>query len=162
MMKIYIYDTKNNEYLYEAEAQIDPLESVKGKIIYLMPPNATQIAPKEPKTGFINIFTNGKWEQIKDERGETYYDDENNAVIITELGQEKGLNKEPKIDEKDEQLAEIEAEIAECENYIRHALIIGNNAVLENLRAEYKELIAERENLNGASEPITVAPTDHL
>lgn len=161
-MKIYIYDTKNNEYLYEVEAQIDPLESIKGETIYLMPPNATQIAPKEPKTGFINIFTNGKWEQIKDERGETYYDDENNAVIITELGQEKGLNKEPKIDEKDEQLAEIEAEIAECENYIRHALIIGNNAVLENLRAEYKELIAERENLNGASEPITVAPTDHL
>lgn len=161
-MKIYIYDTKNNECLYEAEAQVDPLESIKGETIYLMPPNATQIAPKEPKTGFVNVFTNGKWEQVKDERGETYYDDENNAVIITELGQEKGLNKEPKIDEKDEQLAEIEAEIAECENYIRHALIIGNNAVLENLRAEYKELIAERERLNTTSEPITVAVMDHL
>ena len=147
MMKIYIYDTKNNEYLYEAEAQIDPLESVKGKIIYLMPPNATQIAPKEPKTGFINIFTNGKWEQIKDERGETYYDDENNAVIITELGQEKGLNKEPKIDEKDEQLAEIEADISECENHIRHALFIGNTTALESLRNEYKELIIQREGL---------------
>ena len=70
-------------------------------------------------------------------------------------------------DEHAEQLAEIEAEIAEHENYIRHALIIGNNAVLENLRAEYKELIAERERLNitsenTTSEPITVAPTDHL
>lgn len=65
-------------------------------------------------------------------------------------------------DERAERLAEIEAEIAECENYIRHALIIGNNAVLENLRAEYKELIAERERLNATSEPITVAPTDHL
>lgn len=69
---------------------------------------------------------------------------------------------EPKIDERTNQLAEIEAEIAECENYINHALIIGNNAVLENLRAEYKELIAERERLNATSEPITVAPTDHL
>jgi hypothetical protein len=69
---------------------------------------------------------------------------------------------EPKVDEKAKQLAEIEAEITECENYIRHALIIGNNAVLENLRAEYKELIAEREKLNATSEPITVAPTDHL
>lgn len=68
----------------------------------------------------------------------------------------------PKVDERAEQLAQIEAEIAECENYIRHALIIGNNAVLENLRAEYKELIAERERLNTTSEPITVAPTDHL
>ncbi|WP_107812242.1 hypothetical protein [Campylobacter concisus] len=146
-MKIYIYDTKNNEYLYEAEAQIDPLASSKGETIYLMPPNATQIAPKEPKAGYANVFTNGKWEQIKDERGEIYYDNDNNAVTITELGQEKGLSKEPKVDEKDEQLAEIEADISECENHIRHALIIGNNAVLENLRAEYKELIIQREEL---------------
>ena len=53
----------------------------------------------------------------------------------------------PKIDEKAKQLAEIEAEIAECENHIKHALIIGNNSVLENLRAEYKELIIQREGL---------------
>ena len=54
---------------------------------------------------------------------------------------------EPKIDEKAKQLAEIEAEIGECENYLRHALIIGNNAVLESLRAELKELIVQREEL---------------
>ena len=161
-MKIYIYNTKNGEFLYEAEAQIDPLASSKGETIYLMPPNATQTAPKEPKTGYTNVFTNGKWEQVKDERGETYYDDDNNAITITKLGQEKGLNKEPKIDEQDQELAQIEVEIAECENYIRHALIIGNNAVLESLRAEYKDLIAERERLNITSEPITAAPTDHL
>ena len=146
-MKIYIYDTKNNEYLYEAEAQIDPLASSKGETIYLMPPNATQIAPTEPKAGFVNVFTNGKWEQIKDERGKTYYGNDNNVVTIVEIGQEKGLSKEPKVDERDEKLSELEAEIAECENYIRHALIIGNNAVLENLRAELKELIVQREEL---------------
>lgn len=161
-MKIYIYDTKNNEYLYESEAQIDPIASSKGETIYLMPPNATQIAPLEPKAGYANVFTNGKWEQIRDERGKIYYDNDNNAITITKLGQEKWLNKEPKINEQDQELAQIEAEITECENYIRHALIIGNNAVLENLRAEYKELIAEREKLNTTSEPITVAPTDHL
>ncbi|WP_107811686.1 hypothetical protein [Campylobacter concisus] len=146
-MKIYIYDTKNNEYLYEAEAQIDPLASSKGETIYLMPPNATQIVPIEPKAGFVNVFTNGKWEQIKDERGEIYYDNDNNAITITRIGEEKGLNKEPKVDKKAQELTELEAEIAECENYIRHALIIGNNAVLENLRTEYKELIAQREDL---------------
>ena len=161
-MKIYIYNTQNNEYLYETEAQIDPLASSKSETIYLMPPNATQTAPLEPKAGYVNVFNNGKWEQIRDERGEIYYDNDNSAVIITKLGQEKELNKEPKTDERAERLAEIEAEIAECENYIRHALIIGNNAVLENLRAEYKELIAEREKLNVTSEPITVTPTDHL
>ncbi|WP_107956158.1 hypothetical protein [Campylobacter concisus] len=147
-MKLYIYDTKNGEFLYEAEAQIDPLlSSSKGETIYLMPPNSTQIAPTEPKAGYANVFANGKWEQIKDERGKTYYDNDNNALTITELGQEKGLSKEPKIDEKAKQLAEIEAEISECENHIKHALIIGNSAVLENLRAEYKELIIQREGL---------------
>ena len=146
-MKIYIYDTKNNEYLYEAEAQIDPLASSEGETIYLMPPNATQAAPLEPKAGFANVFIDGKWEQIKDERGETYYDNDNNVLIITELGQEKGLNKELKIDEKAKQLAEIEADISECENHIRHALFIGNTAALESLRNEYKELIIQREGL---------------
>lgn len=146
-MKIYIYDTKNNEYLYEAEAQIDPLASNEVETIYLMPPNATQTAPLEPKAGFANVFIDGKWEQIKDERGETYYDNDNNVLIITELGQEKGLNKEPKIDEKAKALAQLEADIKECEDDIRHALIIGNNAVLESLRAELKELITQREEL---------------
>nr|DAO37733.1 MAG TPA: hypothetical protein [Caudoviricetes sp.] len=146
-MKIYIYDIKNGEFLYEIKAQIDPLASSKGETIYLMPPNATQIAPTEPKAGYANVFTNGKWEQIKDERGKTYYDNDNNAVTITELGQEKGLNKEPKMDEKAKALAQLEADIKECEDDIKHALIIGNTAVLESLRNEYKELIIQREGL---------------
>lgn len=111
--------------------------------------------------------------RYKNVSGEIYaYEDDVSQELLNQRIKELGLtsisdeeaNKllEPKIDEKAKQLAEIEAEIAECENHIRHALIIGNNAVLENLRSEYKELIAERENLNGASEPTTVAPTDHL
>ena len=104
-----------------------------------------------------------------------YYKDNNNEIYAYEDNEtpiqqgltpinEAELNEilAGEIDERAEQLAEIEAEIAECENYIRHALIIGNNAVLENLRVEYKELIAEREKLNVTSEPVTVAPTDHL
>lgn len=100
------------------------------------------------------------------------YEDDVSEELLNQRIKELGLipisddeaNKllEPKIDEQGQELAQIEAEIAECENYIRHALIIGNNAVLENLRAEYKELIAEREKLNVTSEPITVTPTDHL
>ena len=51
------------------------------------------------------------------------------------------------VNEQAEELAELERDIAECEDYIRHALIIGNDKVLENLRAELKELIAQREEL---------------
>ena len=54
---------------------------------------------------------------------------------------------EPKIDEKVKALAQLEADIKECEDDIRHALIIGNTAVLESLRVELKELIAQREEL---------------
>lgn len=85
------------------------------------------------------------------------YEDDVSEELLNQRIKELGLtpisndeaNKllEPKVDEKAKQLAEIQAEIAECENYIRHALIIGNNAVLENLRAEYKELITQREEL---------------
>ena len=107
----------------------------------------------------------------KDNNNEIYAYEDNEKPIQQGLTQidEAELNEilAGETDERAERLAEIEAEIAECENYLRHALIIGNNAVLENLRAEYKELIAERERLNitsenTTSEPITVAPTDHL
>lgn len=102
----------------------------------------------------------------KDKHNEIYAYDDNEKPIQQGLTliDEAELNEilASETDEHAKQLAELEAEIGECENYIRHALIIGNNAVLENLRAEYKELIAERERLNTTSEPITVAPTDHL
>ena len=53
----------------------------------------------------------------------------------------------PKIDEKAKALAQLEADIKECEDDIKHALIIGNTAVLENLRNEYKSLLIEHEKL---------------
>ena len=53
------------------------------------------------------------------------------------------IETQPKRDE----LVELEKQIRECEYDIKHALIIGNTAVLESLRAELKELIAQREEL---------------
>nr|DAD63525.1 MAG TPA: hypothetical protein [Caudoviricetes sp.] len=96
--------------------------------------------------------------QYKNQNNEIYaYEDDISKELLNQRIKQLGLTPisdeeasrllEPKIDEQDKQLAEIEAEIAECENYIRHALIIGNTAVLENLRAELKELIVQREEL---------------
>ena len=59
---------------------------------------------------------------------------------------------EPKIDEKAKALAQLEADITGCKDDIRHALIIGNASVLENLRNEYKSLLAEREKLQEQDE----------
>lgn len=53
----------------------------------------------------------------------------------------------PKIDEKEQELISLNSEITELEELIKKALIIGNNAVLESLRSELKELIVQREGL---------------
>lgn len=53
------------------------------------------------------------------------------------------IETQPKRDE----LAELEKQIKECEDDIKHALIIGNTTVLESLRAELKELIAQKEGM---------------
>ena len=89
-----------------------------------------------------------------------YYIDKNNEIYAYEDNEkplqdgltpidEAKLNEilHAEANEQVEELAELERDIAECENYIRHALIIGNDKVLENLRAELKELIAQREEL---------------
>ena len=49
--------------------------------------------------------------------------------------------------EKDE-LADIEAQIEETESYIRHAILIGNDSALPELREEYKELLAQKQALD--------------
>ena len=114
----------------------------------------------------LNYDKEQKMKYYKDENNKIYAYEDNEQPIQEGLAQidEATLNEilAGETDERAERLAEIEAEIAECENYIRHALIIGNTAVLENLRSEYKELIAERERLNATSESITVAVMDHL
>lgn len=89
-----------------------------------------------------------------------YYKDKNNEIYGYENNEQpiqKGLTliNEAELnefltgetDERALQLAELEADIIECKDDIRHALIIGNDKVLENLRNEYKSLLAEREKL---------------
>lgn len=96
--------------------------------------------------------------RYKNANNEIYaYEDDVSQELLNQRIKELGLtsisdeeaNKllEPKVDEKAKALAQLEADIKECEDDIRHALIIGNTAVLESLRSEYKELIAQREEL---------------
>ena len=94
--------------------------------------------------------------RYKNVSGEIYaYEDDVSQELLNQRIKELGLtsisdeeaNKllEPKIDEKAKALAQLEADIKEDD--IKHALIIGNNAVLESLRSELKELIVQREEL---------------
>lgn len=111
-------------------------------------------------------------------------------VLITEQEVTEILT--PKIDEKEQELIELNSEINELEEFIKKALIIGNNGVIESLQKEYRSLLKNKEVLSGNeaeddlvevrpgkplldevpptptipdesyTEPITVAPTDHL
>ena len=96
--------------------------------------------------------------RYKNANNEIYaYDDDVSEELLNQRIKELGLTPisddeakkllEPKVDEKAKALAQLEADITECKDDIRHALIIGNASVLENLRNEYKSLLAEREKL---------------
>lgn len=96
--------------------------------------------------------------RYKNKNNEVFaYEDDVSEELLNQRIKELGLTPisddeakkllEPKVDEKAKALAQLEADIKECEDDIKHALIIGNTAVLESLRNEYKELIAQREEL---------------
>lgn len=119
-MKVYLYDEKTKEYLYELEARIDPLESKKqGKDVWLLPANSTFDEPLDEKEGYAVIYDNG-WKYIKDYRGKKYING-NMVEEIQELGEFNVLT--------EEQLKQIES----------GDLIIENG----ELKEKSKEKIAE-------------------
>lgn len=101
--------------------------------------------------------------KYKNSQNQIYaYDDDVSEELLNKRIKELGLTPisdeeasrllVPKIDEREKRLAQLEADITECKDDIRHALIIGNDKVLENLRNEYKTLLSEREKLQGQDE----------
>ena len=74
------------------------------------------------------------WQRALNENANSV-DTKNKKLVRIEVEQEK--------DEK----AELEAQIKETENDIRRAILIGNDAVLPELRKEYKELLAQKQAL---------------
>jgi hypothetical protein len=73
MKYVYKYDEKTKEYLGKAEALLDPLETqLQQKEIYLLPADATFIAPALQE-GYVSVFKEGAWENLKDNRGKEYW-----------------------------------------------------------------------------------------
>ena len=69
-------------------------------------------------------------------------------VEISKKEADEILNPAPSVEQlKQKELAELEAQIKETEGYIRHAILIGNDSVLPELREEYKGLLREKEKL---------------
>lgn len=70
-MQIYNYDAETKEYIYTGIAQESPLE--EG--VYLIPPNATELAPPKNKANEVAIFDEEKqkWNNFIDNRGKKVY-----------------------------------------------------------------------------------------
>lgn len=72
-MYAYCYD-KNNIFCGEEECHLDILESAKaGKEIWLLPSNATFVAPPDSQSGFVLHWTGTEWEQVEDHKGKSGY-----------------------------------------------------------------------------------------
>lgn len=71
-MLVYQYDERGI-FVGAEETELDPLESkLQGKEVFLLPPNATFIAPEE-NSGFVPVWNGEKWEQVEDHRGVEYW-----------------------------------------------------------------------------------------
>ena len=101
--------------------------------------------------------------QYKNSQNQIFaYEDDISKELLNQRIKELGLTPisddeakkllEPKIDEKARELAEFEAQIKEAEDDIRRAILIGNDAVLPELREEYKELLAQKQALEKGGE----------
>ena len=98
---------------------------------------------------------------FKDQQNQVYALDEKDIanfkkqgwVEISKKEVDEILNPAPSEEQlKQKELAELDEQIKETESYIRHAILIGNDSVLPELREEYKELIAQKENLTKGDE----------
>ena len=84
-------------------------------------------------------ISNDAWRQALSENA-NIADAKNQKLVRVEVEQEK--------DER----AELNKAIREVEDDIRRAILIGNDAVLPELRKEYKELLAEKQALEKGDE----------
>lgn len=88
-MYIYDYHPESGEYLQTRPAKLDPLETQKvGEDRFLIPGNATTIAPPAAESGKARVFeaVAGTWSQVPDHRGETWWQADGKPVVIEALG----------------------------------------------------------------------------
>lgn len=81
-MEIWNYNPYNGEFICKSLADESPLEPGE----FLIPAYATTIPAPEPQEGKAIVFVNNKWDFEEDHRGETWWDEEGNPIIIQEIG----------------------------------------------------------------------------
>lgn len=91
MKKVYVYDAKTGEYLFSENAEKSPLE----KDVYLLPANATFLAPPDTRKNQAAVFVGGMWKLVPDYRTEKVFSRETGSEIKLELGSELSSSVQP-------------------------------------------------------------------
>jgi len=78
----YSYDQHTKEYLGEYPCQPDPEEGG-----FLIPGNATDIKPEQPKEGHVMVFEDEKWVEVEDHRGEVWDKESKLSEFWEKLGE---------------------------------------------------------------------------
>ena len=91
-MDIYHYHSLTGEYLGKGVADPNPLE--EGN--WLMPANSTVMEPLPPEDGKAIIWSDQQWSYLADHRGETWWNERGQPVVIQDLGNpaDSGLSSE--------------------------------------------------------------------
>ena len=82
-MKIYNYHPATGEYISTSDADKSPLE----KDVYLVPANATDIAPPNVIENQVACFKDGAWALLDDFRGVEYWLEDGSKKTISEIGE---------------------------------------------------------------------------
>ncbi len=78
-MNAYKYDSQTREFLHEVLCQESPREPGK----FLIPANATTVAPPEEQEGKARVWNGSLWEYVTDNRGKTMYSVTNSRQTST-------------------------------------------------------------------------------
>lgn len=85
------YDHETKEYKGMVECGYDPLESeLAGEDVWIVPADATLVAPPDAKKGVAYVWNGTAWEEIEDNRGQEFWWKEGSyneePEIMNELG----------------------------------------------------------------------------
>lgn len=86
-MKIHSYHPATGEYIGTTEADESPLEPG----VFLIPAQATDVAPPARREQSARVFVDGNWNFVADHRGEKWFRKHGDPVIIDALGSPEGL-----------------------------------------------------------------------
>ncbi len=78
-MLVYVYSPDTGEFIHQWNCQESPLEPGQ----YIIPGSCTTIAPNL-REGFVTVFKDGAWINLKDHRNEVWYDKDTGQPIIVE------------------------------------------------------------------------------